>query len=485
MPRADDESPATHDAPAAAGQDALDPSADGEAAAAEAAVEPTADGGLAADPTADDELAAARRRRRTRSGLLAAPIIILAAILSSGPLPAISSSIEDAAAFVRDVVSDPVGALTPDPSPFPTSQPSAGATTEPGATVAPTAPAPSLTPRPAPSSSDDDYLLMSRASLQALPTSGPAWDALRAVADSDPGRADLRDQDDRHGVSTLAIALVHARTGEPGYRERARAEIMEVIGTERRGTGNSILSLGRQLAAYVLAADFIDLDGADDARFREWLDGIRTEELGGHGRWRALVATHEDSANNWGAFAGASRIAASRYLGDTADVERAGRVLAGFLGDRAAWSAFQPVDDSGSWACEPERYTPINPPCVRDGIDLDGAIVRDIDRGGGLRWPPGDTGIDYTLESLQGLILQAELLYQGGYGDAWSWSDSAIRRAARVVTASGQAGGEGWNPSEPSLHVPWLLNARYDLGLPTEPAGIGRAFGFTDWLYGD
>jgi hypothetical protein len=305
-----------------------------------------------------------------------------------------------------------------------------------------------------------------------------------AIADGPPGRPNLSNQDVRHGVHTLAAALVYARTGEARYREQARAAIMDAVGTERDGADNSILALGRQLGAYVLAADFIGLDGADDERFRAWLRDIRTEELGGHGRWRTLRGTHEDSANNWGAFAGASRIAASLYLDDDADVERAALVLRGFLGDRSAWARFQPVEDSADWACDPRRYTPINPPCARGGTDLDGAIVRDISRGGNLGWPPGEAGIRYTLEALQGLVLQTELLYQNGHPDAWGWSDSALRRAAAFVTASGEAGGDSWNGTDRNRHVPWILNARYGLDLPTQPAGVGRVFGYTDWLYG-
>ena len=283
---------------------------------------------------------------------------------------------------------------------------------------------------------------------------------------------------------TLATALVFARTGDPAYGDRARSQIMAAIGTEQVGANNSILSLGRQLGAYVLAADFIGLSGPDDDRFRSWLDAIRTRELGGHGRWRTLTGTHEDAPNNWGSFTGASRIAASLYLGDTADVARAAQVLRGFLGDRGSWSRFQGVEGAKSWACDPDDYTPVNPPCTRDGIDLDGAIVRDIDRGGNRKWPPGRDGIGYTLESLQGLSLQAELLTVNGFGDAWTWSDEALKRAAGIVSRSGEAGGLTWNRSEVSYHVPWLLNARYGLDLPTEPAGFGRVFGYTDWLYG-
>ena len=340
------------------------------------------------------------------------------------------------------------------------------------------------TDRPSPPPVSGDYLLIARSTLESLPMSGPAWSALVETADGSLGRARLRNQDARHAVKTLAVALVYARTGNPSYRDKARDAILDAIGTEKEGAHNSILALGRQLAAYVLAADLIDLSGADDETFRAWLDEIRTRDLGGHGRWRSLTATHEDSANNWGAFAGASRIAASLYLGDSEDVWDAAAVLRGFLGDRSAWSGFQPVDDSASWACDAGEYVPLNPPCVRDGVDIGGAIVRDISRGGDLRWPPGDDGVRYSLESLQGLTLQAELLARNGYGDPWTWSDSALRRAAEFVSRAGAAGGDTWDRSDVVPHLTWLLNARYDLGLETTPAGFGRVFGYTDWLYG-
>jgi hypothetical protein len=373
----------------------------------------------------------------------------------------------------------PSGSAAVVDTPSPTTSSTETATTEPTPSVSV-----SPTPTPPPPRPVDEFLLMPKATFMALPTSGRAWEALRFVADEPAGLPDLRDQDDRHGVITLASALVYARTGDTAYAERARSQIMAAIGTEQVGADNSILSLGRQLGAYVLAADFIGLSGPDDQRFRDWLTTIRTRELGGHGRWRSLVDTHEDAPNNWGSFTGASRIAASLYLQDMEDVARAAQVLRGFLGDRDAYAGFQDVEGARSWACEPERYTPVNPPCIRGGIDLDGAIVRDIDRGGNRKWPPGRDGIGYTLESLQGLTLQAELLTVNGFGDAWSWSDQALRRAADVVTRSGAAGGTTWNRSDVSYHVPWLLNARYGLDLPTEPAGFGRVFGYTDWLYG-
>lgn len=328
------------------------------------------------------------------------------------------------------------------------------------------------------------YLLIDRPRLLSLPTDGPAWAGLREIALADVGRPDLADQDAKHGARILARALMAVRTADDAMITSVRRAIMATIGTERSGAHNSVLALGRQLASYVLAADLVGLPPEDDARFRIWLSAIRTAELGGHGRWTSLTFTHGDSRNNWGAFAGASRIAASAYLGDTEDIAAAALVVRGFLGDTSAWSRWQPLTDEGeSWACPGDVQPPIDGPCTLKGIDVDGAIVSDVSRGGSLRQPPGPTGIGYTLESLQGLSLSVELLNRLGYSDAWSWSDAALKRAAAFVSRSAAAGGDGWNSDVVNRHVPWLLNARYDIGLPTRPAGLGRLIGYTDWLY--
>jgi hypothetical protein len=329
---------------------------------------------------------------------------------------------------------------------------------------------------------------MPRARLMSLPTTGTAWSYLKSTADGSLGSPDLCDQDNKHDVRTLAAALAYARTGQASYYAKARGAIMSAIGTIRAGCYNAILALGRQLGAYVLAADFINLSGADDSAFRSWLRGIRTQYLGGHARWYTLTGTHNDANNNWGAFAGASRIAASLYLGDDADVAAAAKVLRGFFGDRTAYAGFRTslYADELTWTCTSSAttYTPLDPVCTKSGIDLDGAIAGDIYRGGPIQWPAVDPGISYTLEALQGLTLQVELLHQNGYTDAWAWSNSALRRAAGLVSRSGAAGGTTWNYSSASYYIPWLLNARYGLALPTRAAGYGRIFGYTDWLYG-
>ena len=331
---------------------------------------------------------------------------------------------------------------------------------------------------------------MPRAELQALPTTGPAWDYVVRIAGERWPRPNFNDQDNQTDTLALAAALVYARTGDTAMRAKARDAILAVIPTFNRSRLNPGLGPVRQTAGWVLAADFIELEGSDANAFRAFLRRVLSDPTGTHARWHHIVAAHNDSPNNWGAWAGAARIAATLYLGR--DVGDAANTFRGFLGNREAWSRFfgqtEPLPATAlAWACHPspERFTPVNGSCRRDGINLDGAVPLDLSRGShNLHWPPSRTGIMYTLETLAGYSLQAELLFQNGHPDAWEVQDEALRRMADVVQRSEADGGPGWNPGRVQFHVPWLLNHAYGTDYPTVPAEYGRSLGYTDWLYG-
>jgi hypothetical protein len=316
----------------------------------------------------------------------------------------------------------------------------------------------------------------SPAELASRPTSGRAWQALKAAADAPPGLADIADQDSDQDVDTLAAALVYARTGIAGYRAKAAAAIAAAIGTE---AGGRALALGRNLASYVIAADLVGLarnDPALDARFRAWLRAVRTESLAG----LTLIGTHETRANNWGAMAGASRVAADAYLGDAADLGRAAAVFRGWLGDRRAYAGFAFGDLS--WQADPSAPVAVDPPgAVRQGLSIDGALPDEMRRGCVFTLPPCHT--DYPWEAMQGAVVQAEILSRRGF-DAFVWQSDAILRAARFLQRLDALYG-GWWATGDDRWQPWIIDRAYGVRLPAvTPGGVGKVMAWADWVFG-
>jgi hypothetical protein len=314
-------------------------------------------------------------------------------------------------------------------------------------------------------------VLASASELASRPTSGAAWVALLAAANERSGSVDLADQDSTHAAQTLAAALVYARTGDSGQHAHVVSVLQQLPGSSLSGA--RVLSVSRQLAGYVLAADLI---GYRETGFRSWIGGMRTEDVGNHGRWTTIAYTSEDSANNWGTWAMSTRIAISAYLGDAADLQRAAAVFRGFTGERSGYAGFRQSNDfDANWACG-EAWVPINPAGCGD---RSGAIVEDISRSAGSYPSVDDTGLTYSWEVLGGATLSARLLERAGYTDVWQWGDRALLRAATFLRDRG-----GFAPRhDVNQYIPHEINAAYGTNLgPVGSAGYGRQFGFTDWL---
>jgi hypothetical protein len=355
-----------------------------------------------------------------------------------------------------------------------------------------TPPPPRTPPRAAPG------IWISPEELMRLPTSGPAWERLKAAADEPLGEANIANQDSNHDVRTLAVALVYARTGEESYRARAADAIESAIGTE---DGGRTLALGRNLLSYVIAADLIDLRAFDPARgatFRAWLTAVRREPFGRGPGPGTLVSTAESSMSNWGGMAGASRVAVAAYLNDETGLARAAKVMKGWLGDRTAYpgipgSVFGPSDigrgfraggaeDDLSWQADPERPRGVNPEgASKEGHSIDGALPDDMRRGGPFQWPPVYT--QYPREALSGFVALAEILHRQGY-DVYAWEDQALLRAARFLfELEQQFPDEEW--WELGVPVYWIINDRYGTSLPVGPNTVQRNVGWTDWTHAD
>jgi hypothetical protein len=305
--------------------------------------------------------------------------------------------------------------------------------------------------------------------LAALPTSGAAWEGVLDVAREPIQDPDVSDQDDRDNVRVLAKALVYARTGDESYRWEVIDACALAIGTE---AGGRTLALGRELIAYVVAAELVGLPADVNSRFRAWLDAVRHTELDG----RTLVSTHEDRPNNWGTHAGASRMAVALYLGDDADLDRAAQVFKGWLGDRSAYAGFDYGDLS--WQADPELPVGVNRAgATIEGYSVDGVLPDDQRRGGDFTWPP--PAENYVWGALQGALSQALILERAGYA-AWSWEDQALLRAVRWLHAQADFPAEG-----DDTWLPHLVNYAYGTDFPAPvPSRSGKNMGFTDWTHG-
>ncbi|OGO16239.1 MAG: hypothetical protein A2Z14_13720 [Chloroflexi bacterium RBG_16_48_8] len=340
----------------------------------------------------------------------------------------------------------------------------------------PTPPHPTVTPGPTvppPTPSPGGGIWISREEVAALPMSGAAWDNVKSEADSSAGVPDLSNQDQRNNVTVMAKALVFARTGDEKYRAEVRQQLEIAIGTE---AGGRTLAFGRELVAYIIAADLIDLPNYDPTfdnnKFRPWLREALTEELDG----RTLQSTHEDRPNNWGTHAGASRAAIAVYLGDQAELERTAQVFKGWLGDRSTYAGF--TYGSLSWQCDPSKPVGINPKgCTRDGHSIDGVQPDDQRRGGDFTWPPPKE--NYVWEALQGALAQAVILYNAGY-DVWNWEDQALLRAVQWLHMQADypaSGDDTWQPH--------IVNYYYGTNFPAPiPSSPGKNVGWTDWTHG-
>jgi hypothetical protein len=320
------------------------------------------------------------------------------------------------------------------------------------------------------------HLWIGPSEIAALPTSGAAWDYLRSKANSSCPTPNLSNQDDTANVCVLAKALVFARTGDATMRLRVVDALRSIVNAPTYS--GLALALGRELPAYVIAADLINLRGYDpalDGRFRQTIAGLLVTYTSSGPS--SLIECHELRPNNWGTHCGAARAAVAAYLGDAAHLARVAQVFKGWLGDRGSYAGFKYGDLS--WQCDPARPVGVNPQgCRINGVSVDGVLPDDQRRGGSFSWPP--PGENYVYEGLQGALVQAAILTRAGY-DAFGWENQALRRAFRWLHDEAHfpaTGDDTWEP--------YLVNYHYASGaaFPTQmPARPGKNVGYTDWTH--
>lgn len=313
------------------------------------------------------------------------------------------------------------------------------------------------------------FIWIDQERLKRLPVEGSAWRNIRRAALAPIRAPNWGDQADSTNVTVLAKALVHARTGDPMMRETVIHACRLGIGSADRG---SALSLGKQLMAYVLAADLVGLPESLDERFRAELRRLRAHVFPSG---KTLQSTHRTRPNNWGTFAGATRLAIAAYLGDEAAFSDVARVFKGWLGDRDQYHGFD--FKNPAWQADPQRPVGINPSgSTRDGRSIDGVLPDDQRRGGGFQWPPPKE--NYVYSALQGALAQAVILHRAGY-PVWQWEDRALLRAFQWLHQEADYPAEGDDTWQPHI-INYYYDADFPARIPTRP---GKNMGWSDWTH--
>jgi hypothetical protein len=271
----------------------------------------------------------------------------------------------------------------------------------------------------------------------------------------------------------MAKALVYARTGTAAYADQVVTALRAIVNSG--SYGGRALALGRELVAYVIAADLIHLASYDpslDQAFRSKIRSLSTTVTTEAG---TLIQCHENRPNNWGTHCGASRAAIAAYLGDTAQLARIAQVFKGWLGDRSSYAGFNYGDLS--WQFNSSAPVGVNPrSATKAGHNIDGVLPDDQRRCGTFIWPAPRE--NYVWEALQGALAQAVILHRAGY-DVFSWQDQALRRAVAWLHEEG-----GYPAEADDTWQPHLVNYFYGSSFPEPtPSRPGKNVGWTDWTH--
>ncbi len=340
--------------------------------------------------------------------------------------------------------------------------------------------------------------------------SGSAWSAIQKIADSDIGTANMSDQDSQHPKRTLAVALAAVRTGNEAYRTKAVNEIIEVIGTENNPDPNCSspkygargLAVGRNLIAYVIAADVLNLrsGGYDPSgkgtQFQKWVDQIRHRNNCDNNGGTIGIAIIDSGAcgSNGCSMMLASRIAAAAYLKDRTDVDKAWLIFRRICGDKTANVSIDFNSYGVTWQYNNNAPLAINPKgakTAKTGYPADGVIVNDQGRGGVApsdpNTAPGYT--QYPWEGLQGMYASAMLFDRLGYKDPlgkspWHMSDDALLRAVQYQWALQSKFGGSWYDSSRAAWVKHLAYYIYGFKpIQYNLSGGGRNLDYTQWTH--
>jgi hypothetical protein len=404
------------------------------------------------------------------------------------------------------------------------------------------------------------------AELAQLPMSGNAWDEILAAATQPCATPDLMDQGDDADACVLAKAIVSVRLSLAGLQVQSdalRADVLSVLGQmmdESNWCENGLcepcdlppattcttrrtLALGRNLGAYLAAAELIAI-GPGDTPSRDELIAF-LEGTGDPGdpeeirigvleyQWvdagtfespitrRRLRETHNERPNNWGGHACASAAAAAIFRDNEAELLQIYDVARGWLGDcsQGDCSQFEFDEEAADWTCDQtpptsgineseDCWVDVSPsPYTTDLLNLSGVQVDDMRRAGPFpagcdSHPRGCVADVHIWGGLQGRFSCAFILLRQGL-DLFSVSDQALRRSYNfqhlpIWTIAGVPGqshpphvAQDGGPNDDAF-LAYIASYVYGASYPLDPdpsesghRDFGKGFGWTRYTLGE
>lgn len=330
-------------------------------------------------------------------------------------------------------------------------------------------------------------ILTSAQEIALLPTTGDAWNNMKARADTSYVIPDLSDQEDDVNTDTLARAFVYTRIGGQNYKDMVIQAIADLPGTE---AGARTLAIGREIGAYIVCADLVGLPPSNEATFRAYVTNLLLNQFFSGGGGGYVHITHKIRPNNWGTHACFAMLALARYINDATLWDTHLKVFHGWTGYHNppysvsdGYNAFD-WDNDVSWQASqannnPALFCGISPVgSTIQGHNTDGVLPEDQRRQGSFNWPPAQE--NYAYEAMQGIIAGAIVAHRAGY-TPFQWENQAIRRA--YIWLRDQA---NFNATGDDRWQMWAANKYYNT---TEfaagtPASAGKNLAWFDWLYG-
>jgi len=338
----------------------------------------------------------------------------------------------------------------------------------------PPPPPPPPDPEPVPSG----YIWADVKALAAKPRSGPAWTTMYNTASARaPGPASVANQDSKHNTWLQACAYVYASTGDTAFLGKV-LDGLRAICSPALPIGRA-LALAREVPGYIAAAEGINLAEVDPqlhADFQAKLRYFLTCQTSSGGP-ATLIESQEKRPNNWGTHASCARLMIARYIDDKAELDRAVKVLRGYLGDYDLYHGF--VYGELDWQYEPDRPLGINRQgATIEGHNVDGALPEEMRRGGTFAWPlPPDPPTYYPWEAQQGLTAAMLVAFNAGI-DLRPASDWAHRRSIEWLYGVAK-----WEAVSDDAWLVPVINRLYDTKFAVPEGGPGKNLGWTNWTH--